>query len=823
MEHGEKWREETSDREPLRSRRDALLADDRLQGMAFSRAYSLAADEWLRRLFEHAAESTGQQTGRAQRAPWKGLALIAVGGYGRGQLAPASDLDVVLVHERRRDSARIAEAIWYPVWDEGVKLDHSLRTPGEVLSVARKDLRVSLGLLDARLIAGDRSISDPLIQTLRERWRDRAGTWLPELARQAEVRHQANGEVAFLLEPNLKEGKGGLRDIGVIRSIMAARPDILTSDDVSAVNRAEEKLVAARVSLQRVTGRSLDRLALQEQDQVAASLGLADADSLMEGVAEAARRVTWVLDDALHRALPATPAPKHLRNRHDKELSKAPATIGTATKPYDDWFADEAGQSGLAGETPDALLCDPGLALALANFSARSGKPIRHSSLERLASHAEAPAIPWPDTLRSLFVALLLVGRPSIGALESLDQVGILSLLVPEWQAVRNKPQRNAYHRFTIDRHLLETAANAAELGYDIERPDLLVIAALFHDMGKGDLWPGSSSDHVQAGAGAIELIARRMGFSEDDISILETLVRHHLLLADTATRRDLDDPATIDLVASAIGDSSTLDMLAALTEADGLATGPTAWGRWKAGLVTDLCRRTRLRLAGLSAISGAREPAAWQRRIMEAGRLAVRLDPDDPSVLAVTAPDQSGLLAAVTGVLALRGLGVHSADVMGENGMALDVFHLAAETGAPVDVVALEEDLRSVLEHRLSLESMLTERIRVYAPARPAAQPDVPSVDVHLDNETSDLATILEVRAPDTIGLLHQITRALSAADLDVTSARITTVADEALDTFYIRHRDGSKLSSSTVRSTESIIRRVASAWSERAAAAAS
>jgi [protein-PII] uridylyltransferase len=368
--------------------------------------------------------------------------------------------------------------------------------------------------------------------------------------------------------------------------------------------------------------------------------------------------------------------------------------------------------------------------------------------------------------------------------------------VLPEWAAVRNKPQRNAYHRYTVDRHLLETAANAAALSDRVDRPDLLVVGSLLHDIGKG--FPG---DHTLVGIELVDTITRRMGFPPADVETLKTLCRHHLLLPDTATRRDLDDPTTIETVAHAAGDRRTLELLGALTEADSLATGPSAWGSWKAGLVADLVDRAAQHLDGrYTASQTSPTGSAWvtdvHRRMMEevraGGRPAVLLDP--PRVV-VAALDRRGLLASVAGTLALHGLDVRSADATGENGVAAEVFTVEVGRGSWPDSARLREDLESVLSDRLALDDRLAAKARAYAGRhRPsAAHPVVPRVTV--DNTASATSTVVEVRAPDELGLLHRVTRALFDCDLDVVSARASTLGDAAVDAFYVRDASGAKV----------------------------
>ena len=275
----------------LRDRRQALLDRPALRGREFCRAYAATADAWLSGLADRASDGNSRR-----------LALVAVGGYGRGELCPYSDLDVVLVHDGRRDVAKLADAIWYPVWDQGVHLDHSVRRPSEVVDAAVDDLRVALGLLDARLVWGDARVAEPLLAKATELWRTRLGaTWLPVLADQMDERRRTYGDLAFLLEPDLKDSHGGLRDVNVLRAVAAYAPLLADYVDLTSLEPATGLLTEIRVELHRSAGRELDRLLLQDQDHIAGVLDYPDADRLMAAVAEAGREVAWVSEDAWRR------------------------------------------------------------------------------------------------------------------------------------------------------------------------------------------------------------------------------------------------------------------------------------------------------------------------------------------------------------------------------------------------------------------------------------------------------------------------------------------------------------------------------------------
>jgi [protein-PII] uridylyltransferase len=760
----------------LRERRASLLSQPELKGEAFCRRYAAEADDWLSGLADRVA-------GDARRH----MALVAVGGYGRGSLCPYSDLDVVLVHDGHRDIKSVADGIWYPVWDEGVHLDHSVRRPAEVLAAVAEDARVALGLLDGRMVWGEAKVADPLLAKAKEAWRTKLGTkYLPLLEVQMQRRRDTSGDVAFLLEPDLKESHGGLRDVAVLRAIAEYAPLLAEYADLASLSGPTELLTTVRVELHRIAGRAHDRLLLQDQDQVAAALGLPDADDLMAAVADAGRQIAWVSDDVWRRRRLWDPTPPP-RRRFRRQHRDQPAPEGHADLGPDMVLVDgEVALTPLAPVTEDASL-----AFRLAATAARLDRPIAKASLYRLADVMPDPGQPWKPETRQSLVALLALGHPFIDNVESLDQHGLLVRLIPEWAAVRNKPQRNAYHTYTVDRHLLEAAANAAGLTDRVERPDLLLVGTLLHDIGKG--FPG---DHTTVGMEVVERIATRMGFPPDDVATLVDLVRCHLLLPDTATRRDLDDPTTISRVARAVGDRVTLHLLAALTEADSRATGPSAWGPWKAGLVADLVERVDKSLLGEAAASAPRDPLTRAHRdlmdeVRATGLPSVSLQP--PRVI-VAAPDRPGLLSSVAGALALNGLDVRAANVAGEDGVAVEVFTVEVARGTWPDTAKLREDLAAVLSGRLALDQRLIERQRVY-PLRRRAAAHVLGSDVSVDNDASETSTVLEVRAPDEIGLLHRITRILFEADLDVVSARAATLGEMVVDAFYVREADGTKV----------------------------
>ncbi|HUP86457.1 MAG TPA: [protein-PII] uridylyltransferase [Acidimicrobiales bacterium] len=677
----------------------------------------------------------------------EGVSLLAVGSYGRGDAAPFSDLDLLLIHNGKRKPPaikKLADRIWYPIWDRGVGLDHSVRTVKEALAVADSDLKAMLGMLDARYIAGDRRLADELASRAREQWRGKGKRWLRVLHDAVVERHSRFGDVAYLLEPELKEGRGGLRDVHALFAARLATP--VLAERIEAVAEPHDRIAEVRSALHARVGKALDRLVLQEQDGVAADLAYTDADALMGALSAAARTISYVSDDA--------------------------------------WDRIDAWLGGPRARAERVIVAhDPGHWLSAAVEAAETGVPLSPSALAAVAVDAVEPPAIWPEAWRHDLVALLGAGHNAIPVLEALDQHGLMVKLIPEWASVRFKPQRNAYHRFTVDRHLWEAAANAAARTRTVRRPDLLLLGALLHDIGKG--FPG---DHTDAGIDVVGRIGPRLGLVDGDVKVLQELVRLHLLLPDVATRRDLSDPATIDHVAREVGDVDTLELLAALTEADSLATGSSAWSDWKAGLVAELVDRTRRVLQGSELVA---EPAP-----LEVPEGLVEGLHGEGHRCTVVAPDRPGLFSKVAGVLALHGLDVRSASAgLAGDGRAVEVFDVEPSFGKEPRWDRVAADLQAVFDGRLSLADKLIERSRSYARRyrRTAARPADPRV--LFDNEASDRATIIEVRAPDGIAVLHRITTGLANCGLDVRVARVSTMGHEVVDAFYVTDRAGAKV----------------------------
>ncbi|HEX3087985.1 MAG TPA: ACT domain-containing protein, partial [Ilumatobacteraceae bacterium] len=547
----------------------------------------------------------------------------------------------------------------------------------------------------------------------------------------------------------------------------------------AALGAAYDTLLRARVALHRVAPIAGEFMRLEDQDAIAAAGKFGTADELMAAVSSAARTVSWQYDRAWHAVARSAKEP----------MKPRPLASGVTLRN---------GEVELGVDVSPEL--DPTLMLQLAVGAARTESPIATRALETLNERTPEWPTPWPTGATQELVALLLEGPRAIPVLESLDQADLFSRMLPEWEPVRSRPQRNAYHRFTVDRHLWEAAANAAVLADRVVRPDLLVVGALLHDIGKG--YPG---DHTERGEELVAVIAPRMGFDERDTAYLVALVRHHLLLPDIATRRDLDDPATIDMVAEAVGNAVFLDLLHALTEADSLATGSSAWSPWKAELVEELVERVRLRLGVADGAESVHErgspfPTADILALMGAGETAVHVD--GPRIVVVN-HDRPGTFGRLAGVLALHGIDVVGARAHSdEQGMAASQFRIT-EPRQGADWAVITADVRRALAGELALSARLAERARTYRRRRrPAAAAESvlsPSV-VYVDDASSN-ATVIEVRAPDSIGLLHRVATALAEMGLDIRHATVQTIGPSVVDSFYVRTSSGAKVTNTDHR----------------------
>ena len=703
------------------------------------------------------------------------VALTAVGGYGRGELAPGSDLDILILHDgsnKADDLSQFINGFLYPLWSAGRAVDHSVRTRAQTRDIAAEDIRVALGLLDLRFIQGNKDLFATVDEDSRDSWRNNQKRNLPKLRESLEERANRSGELAFLLEPDLKEARGGLRDINALHAIEASGVVAVALERMAS---GQALLSNVRDVLHELSGKTRDQLLLTEQDKVAAEMGFADADALMLEVAKAARSVDYLMDLTWHR-IDQKSGKSWLRKKSSPEVAR-----------------------GLVLENEEISIKpgyeiskDPEIGLRAAASAAQRGVPISIDACIAMAENFTALPTPWPRSVREDLVSLIGGGIEMLRVFEALDQEGLIAKWIPEWAHVRFLPQRNVLHRHTVDRHMLETAVRAAALTRTVKRPDLLLVGALFHDIGKGF----ANKDHSEYGEELILPLAKRIGFDEEDCNILGLMVREHLLLSEVATRRDLDDPATIALVNERVKDPDSLQLLHALSIADGQATGRTAWSDWKASLVSTLVNKC---LAAMSGTKPVAQPELTPK-IELTGEISLAIEEGDGIFeIDVIARDQVGLLSIVAGVLSICRLEVRAARTKTTNEIA--VFRWTVATDPNVEMPSeskLLELLHKGIHGELDLGRKIDERIENYR--RIPGIPTPPPV-VSVMNDIATSATVVEVRMHDRPGVLYSVAKAISRTGVDIRAAIVSTLGAEAFDTLYVTDVAGNALTEAQAR----------------------
>jgi [protein-PII] uridylyltransferase len=718
-----------------------------------------------------------------------GFAIVATGGLGRGELMPYSDLDLMLLHDNMPADvvSQVAEMLWYPLWDANIRIDHSVRTVPQAIKVAGEDISAGLAMLDARHIAGDSDLASLLIGGARRQWRTGITSRFAELVEHTEARWQRSGQIAHRAEPDLKSGRGGLRDVQLLNALAIAQladvyPSRALASPTGSLGEAHLALLNVRTELHRVSGRGRELLLAQHADEIGAALRIGDRFDLARMLSDAARTISYYVDAGLRTAANALP-------RRGFAALRRPVR-----RPLDEGVIDYAGEVILARDARPER--DPGLILRVAAASATTGMPMAVSTLSRLAENAPELRTPWPRQALKDLLVMLAAGPTAVATIEALDRTGLWGRLFPEWGAVRDLPPRDVVHIWTVDRHLVETVSRASAFTTRVSRPDLLLLGALCHDIGKG-----RGGDHSVIGAELATQIGTRLGLWPSDIEVLSKVVRYHLLLSDTATRRDLQDPKTIDAVVDALGgDVTLLELLHALAEADSLATGPGVWGDWKASLIGDLVRRCRLVMAG----EPLPQPDPIELRYLSlAAEVGVHVEltaGDSPHIyhVAMIAPDRRGLLSKAAGVLALNSLRVHSASVNNHQGSAINTFVVSPHFGSPPAAELLRQQFILALDGELDVIASLERR------ERDAAQHGTRGGDILAGLETkvpvnhvpapprilwfdgtSPGELVVQIRTTDRAGLLARLTAVFERDGVDIAWAKVTTLGSSVVDAF--------------------------------------
>ncbi|GAB4340840.1 MAG: [protein-PII] uridylyltransferase [Desulfobulbaceae bacterium] len=833
----------------LHSAREALeeLWEKGVSGHELLRRLTALADAFIQDRF-NASEPVRQARGR--------IALVALGGYGRGELFPYSDIDLLLLHDRGAavSMQAVAESILYPLWDCGYEVGHSVRTPGDAVRFARDDFIFRVSLLDARFLAGSRELYDKLRDRFRKKVLDGGRKQFVEMMeRFRDERREKFGSHSYLLEPHIKEGKGGMRDIQAMLWVGKAvfglsglqemeEAGVLDRDDRRAFEVSWNRLVQIRNRLHYISNRKNDQLFFEYQEEMTAAFGYRDSEGML-GVEHFMREV--------YGHLQTVAVVTDLFFEHVREVVGFPG-VRDSEKRLEKDIAARDGSIRFTGSRED-LAKRPHVLMRLFLQSARTGLPLHYRTRRIVAGHLDLVDDRFRSSKRvaKIFVDLLMEAGDPMPVLETMLETGLLTAYLPEFAAVESLAQHDLYHIFTVDRHQLQTVAEIAglrqeeeELFSSLHRPHLLCLAALLHDIGKGQ-----NMDHSELGAETAGELGRRIGLDDREREELRFLVRHHLFLPENAMRRDLEDLEFIRQSAELIGSTERLTMLYLLTVADSRATGPSAWSSWKASLIADFYLRVKSCLEAsctLDKVAGdfdgeETRGVNWLRAqvedIVEEEEVRRRIAdlPDDymlcftPSVIAehlrihrekaavlqqkvlvfpedrqgywsilVMSRDRTGLLAKLCGTLALHNLRVLGAHIFTwPDGTVVDVLNVLPVSGIDFDEqdwAGLETDMNLALNYRLDVGTRL--RKKVFADEmRTKRQVQQLRQEVIIDNTTSQRFTVIEVYGEDAPGTLHQLTQTLADFGLDIHRARIATEVEQLIDIFYVSLRDGRKL----------------------------
>lgn len=649
----------------LRATRDSLIATAASGELPLERLRAAMTD-----LYEHLLLRLSAAAGITPTAP---MALLAFGGLGRREMLPFSDLDIVLLHDgstKNTTVSAVAEELLYPLWDAGIALDHSVRTPHECRTLMRTEPKVALSMLESRCIAGNTALAGSALAGMRQAWIRTAPGVLDQLVAETASRRATAGAIAHRAEPDVKNGTGGLRDAHILQALAAAQLSdaaaAIPNADGASVAQCRTMLLDARTALHVVARRRRDILHAQYADDVAALLGMADRFSLAQHLSHASRTIAFATDLAIRTATNARP------RRGMAAIRRAPART-----PLAEGVVAHNGEVALARSVrPDR---DSGLLLRIAAAAATSGLPIGIGAMRRLVATAPLVTADSDPLAVDMLTTLLGTGEAMVEVIETLDRSGLWSRVLPEWDAVRDLPSRAASHIYTVDRHLVQVSAEAARLATGTSRPDLLLLGALIHDLGKG-----RTTDHSILGAELAAVIAKRLGLDARDQRRVVLMVRHHLLLASTITRCDPRDPDTASAVLDTLaGDMELLNLLMLLTEADSRGTGPGVWTAWKAEMLTTLHATCAARGHTGTVDDAPPDTAAVARAVTVSGldpsRAAAQLhlqrvpQPGRYTLTAVlgTTGHGAGTLARLCATLGARAVTIHSLDAVTAPGNA--------------------------------------------------------------------------------------------------------------------------------------------------------
>jgi [protein-PII] uridylyltransferase len=835
----------------LKTQRQALdeLWAQGLSGKSLLRNHSRLADQFIIDCLESVAD----------KALSSEVALVALGGYGRQELFPFSDIDLMILFEPdiRERIGDLADGILYPLWDTGYEVGHGVRTVDESMKQAAEDFIFQVALLDARLIGGSAGLFEKLMGVYRQDFVEgRRDEFIANLNRFNDERRDRFGSHGYLLEPNIKESKGGLRDIqsmiwaakvvfGINTFDEIVEAGFLLQSEGERFDDAHNMLVRIRNRLHYISGRKNDQLYFEQQEEMAGAFAYEDSgsglsvESFMRDVYAHLRTITVVHDlffDHVNEVLGLTDKGRLIS---DRELEKGIEIL------------DNRVQLKVSAED---LAAKPHLLMRTFLASAKTGVAVHHRSKMLITDNLSLITAKLRSSPRMAkpFHTILSSAVDVLAVLEGMLETGLLGMYIPEFARIDALAQHDVYHIYTVDRHLLQAVAELhrvlaeePEIAELVQTGRPLYLAALLHDIGKR-----SGRDHSDYGAELAAEIGRRLCLEDEEIDTLSFLIRYHLFIPENALRRDLEDPAFIKRCADTITNVEHLAMLYLLSVADSRATGPSAWSDWKAQLMRDMYLKLKAYLE--VAASGAHGPSiadqqyeegiAWLReqvRLLAAGETGLRMQVDDlaadylssftPGTIVshlryhrdyyqivrqkslvvgeqtgdhwsvmVMSTDQPGLLAKICGVMTLNQLAVVNAQIFTwPDGTVVDMIDVRPLDQFDFDECnwqAINQDLDRAVNHRLGLGYRLHEKLKNnYGRKREL----IGSHDcrVEIDDRGSDEFSIVEVHAADRPGQLYRITQTMADFGINIHKAFIATEVDQLIDVFYVTDKNGNKL----------------------------
>lgn len=858
------------------------LAAEPFAARKTTRAYTWLTDCILREVLDQARATLPAD----QVSDLGDFAICAVGGYGRGEMATFSDVDLLFLTRKSISAGleALIEAMLYLLWDLHLKVGHSSRTIRECLKLGAEDYTIRTALMETRFLAGDAPLVDELNTKL---WSDLfKGTEKDFIEAKLEERynrHQKQGGQRYVVEPNVKEGKGGLRDLqslywigkyvhGVQSVGDLVRLGLFTREEYQTFQKAEDFLWAVRCHLHLLAGRPQDQLTFDMQVQVAERMGYRDRGGRrgVEHFMQAYFRQANAVGELTRIFLTQLEAENVKGDAMLERVFRRKPKIGA---PY------EVVHGRLAVADEDSFLQDKLNMLRVFDEGLRTGMLLHpdamrmvHANLDKIDDSMRED----PEAAKIFLGTLLKHGNPE-RALRRMNELGLLAAFIPEFEPIVAMMQFNMYHHYTVDEHTIQCISNLAAIEHGDLQEELpvastilaegvnrrvLYVALLLHDIGKG-----REEEHAVLGAKIARKVAPRLGLTPEECDTVEWLVRYHLLMSDMAQKRDIADPRTVRDFAKAVRSRDRLDLLTVLTVCDIRGVGPGTWNNWKAQLLRTLYHQTRKaletgleelnrthrgqeaqrmlaeKLSGWSQEDIDRElarhyPPYWQglhvstqeafAEMLRGGlpvdeiRIDLKADEDHDATRALFAmADHPGIFARLSGALALVGANVVDARTYTTvDGYATAAFWVQDADGAPYEasrLPRLTQMIHKILRGELVTRDAMQDRDRIKKRERAFKV----STSVAFDNEGSEIYTIIEVDTRDRAGLLHDLTRTLAAANVQISSAVIATYGEQVVDTFYVKDMFGLKLfSESKQRSLEAKLREAIAAGQERARA---